>query len=471
MVGVPGRSKGCRTCRRRKKGCDLQRPICGPCEAKGLVCGGYDRDRIFVHTTQQPPSPHPPSRLALGRQSHALTPLAQAQFQPLMSSAYAESTLAAFWDEYFPSANKLTSSSFATFLPTLYTQDGALRLATLALGSALVSKIHSNRALFEQGRVFYGRGLQELTRAIRSPERAKSDALLAVPRVMGLFEMLFGADYDLSMQARSWRSHSEGEFALMRARGPEAHIDGIGHQLFVDGRMYVAIAAMTSRKAIVLNNEEWKSVPWRRIPKTPKDSLMDVMMGVPELHELQDILTSSENMSPGEREATRDKIAALYWKLDHQLQTWSALNDSHIHHPDTEDPIPITFSNLTLADMQITVLYWAICVKLYEILHQVLDDQPTSPPLSSSTRSPRLYARRIARAIEVFFQPEWGTFGATVTAFPVGVAMRFFGANGNNQDRAYQKLVLDVWANPHLPSAIKSFLVSMLAQGGATMCR
>ena len=48
MVGVPGKSKGCSTCRRRKKGCDQKRPVCGQCHSGGYACGGYERERTFI---------------------------------------------------------------------------------------------------------------------------------------------------------------------------------------------------------------------------------------------------------------------------------------------------------------------------------------------------------------------------------------------------------------------------------------
>ena len=49
MVGVAGKSKGCSTCRKRKKGCDLARPNCGQCLKSGIVCGGYQRGLTIIH--------------------------------------------------------------------------------------------------------------------------------------------------------------------------------------------------------------------------------------------------------------------------------------------------------------------------------------------------------------------------------------------------------------------------------------
>ena len=155
----------------------------------------------------------------------------------LARSAYAERSLGAFWDVYFPAAKGLHTNRFGSTLQTLYVQDEALRIATMALSSASMGRERGDRAFTEQGRKLYGRGLREMTSAIRNPSRATSDALLAVPRVMGLFEILFGADMNLTLQARSWRSHAEGELAIFKARGPEGHVEGAGHQLFIDGRI------------------------------------------------------------------------------------------------------------------------------------------------------------------------------------------------------------------------------------------
>ncbi|KAL3958036.1 hypothetical protein ACCO45_008614 [Purpureocillium lilacinum] len=63
MVGVPGRSKGCSTCRRRKKGCDRRLPSCSQCLRLGLACGGYSRDLVWVtNVPERGVNPHPESQ-------------------------------------------------------------------------------------------------------------------------------------------------------------------------------------------------------------------------------------------------------------------------------------------------------------------------------------------------------------------------------------------------------------------------
>ncbi|PUU75460.1 hypothetical protein B9Z19DRAFT_926392, partial [Tuber borchii] len=51
MVGVPGRSKGCNTCRKRKIRCDQKRPECGNCIKSNRACAGYHRAVVFRNAT------------------------------------------------------------------------------------------------------------------------------------------------------------------------------------------------------------------------------------------------------------------------------------------------------------------------------------------------------------------------------------------------------------------------------------
>ncbi|KJR82369.1 uncharacterized protein SPSK_03074 [Sporothrix schenckii 1099-18] len=63
MVGVPGKFKGCETCRLRRVKCDNTRPYCKKCHDTGRECAGYDRETVFIIGTPQDGgrcSSHPP---------------------------------------------------------------------------------------------------------------------------------------------------------------------------------------------------------------------------------------------------------------------------------------------------------------------------------------------------------------------------------------------------------------------------
>ncbi|KAJ0273701.1 hypothetical protein Brms1b_011053 [Colletotrichum noveboracense] len=208
MVGVPGRSKGCNTCRKRKKGCDLQRPVCGQCLKAGIECAGYERKRIFVNVTSNNPKPKN-TALAL-----VAPPTIQA---PLFShSAYEEKILDLFWETYMPDAPAFTPgtpivryshSDWAATVQDLYRTDAALRQSLLAISLGTIGRRDKQVWMIDEGLKFYCQALGELNTALRHPTRWRSDALMVASRILGLYELLYGADdrerRGIS-QAQSW---------------------------------------------------------------------------------------------------------------------------------------------------------------------------------------------------------------------------------------------------------------------------
>ncbi|KAI8257711.1 C6 zinc finger protein [Colletotrichum sp. SAR11_239] len=189
MVGVPGRSKGCNTCRKRKKGCDLQRPVCGQCLKAGIECAGYERKRIFVNVMSNNPKPKN-TALAL-----VAPPTIQA---PLFShSAYEEKILDLFWETYMPDAPAFTPgtpivryshSDWAATVQDLYRTDAALRQSLLAISLGTIGRRDKQVWMIDEGLKFYCQALGELNTALRHPTRWRSDALMVASRILGLYE-------------------------------------------------------------------------------------------------------------------------------------------------------------------------------------------------------------------------------------------------------------------------------------------
>lgn len=116
----------------------------------------------------------------------------------LTRSAYGEKSVEAFFIMYAPNrgtdiytTKMLRTTGFASVLSILYVRDEALRLALLALGTAMLGKMGGDEQLIRQGRKLYGRGLEEMGKALGDEKRAKSEALLAVPRIAGMFEVRY----------------------------------------------------------------------------------------------------------------------------------------------------------------------------------------------------------------------------------------------------------------------------------------
>jgi hypothetical protein len=382
----------------------------------------------------------------------------------LAKSAYSEKTIAAFLSMYNPTGtirvDNTDAREFVSLLPLLSTRDGALQTAVLAIGITQLGTTAGNQDLTRQGRILYGKALKETAVALQNPARVNSESLLVVPRVMGLFDMLYGADPGSYRQAISWLSHSEGELAMILSRGPEAFSkDDAAHSLFTNARYRLLAPAIRGRKSTILNNEEWKTLPWKGRTKTSDDILIDIFCEIPELIESIDRLTF-DTMSEQKREGLQVQTLAQCWTLHFQLQAWVDAEANAIYTPDFGDSTThITFPNIDIAC--ITVRYWLIALFLYSSLDIVSGIDPnTDTVLFHPDRPhPRPFARNIVRSIDYFFQEEFGITGFTAIWMPLGNAL-FYMSRNRPADIEYITMTMQSWHHPNLPNTMREFLVS-----------
>lgn len=111
----------------------------------------------------------------------------------LERSAFSERSMETVFDMYFPAgilkAGANPTSGFACLLPRLSQREAALKNAVLAIGLVAFGEEQQNKAIVQQGRMFYGQALRELGVAIRDSDRRRSEALLVVPQLLGLYEV------------------------------------------------------------------------------------------------------------------------------------------------------------------------------------------------------------------------------------------------------------------------------------------
>ncbi|KAI0863828.1 hypothetical protein F4860DRAFT_467925 [Xylaria cubensis] len=430
MVGVPGRSKGCLTCRKRKKGCDGRRPTCTQCSNAGLECGGYQRDVVFLNHTQvtkagavpvvyrkepQNRNGHPPD----GTTDIALP-------NGLAQTAYIEKYIDIFLMKYLPEGRCLTSNGLGPsrdwieIAHGLHTSDKAVQLSLLSLG--LFAAGESQHAIQS-----YCFALRKLQTTLSVPYQAQNDSNLATCQLLGLFEIFHGADENVLLQGRKWRSHLSGLLALIRARSPSAYQSGASHQLFREARYPLLIAAMKERCRFPLNTPEWRTVPWEKEPKSPIDKLYDIMA------DMCEILADADKMNHCNNYIQKAKLQAEILRacqcLDESLQSWlkeiGPLTDFH----DSDGILihPANPSDLLLAHM--TILYCTIYVVLYSILVSIHD-----PPLSEvpANINPAPYLRGVANALPYFWGQGAGMSGAYLAASSWGICLHVIYASPNS---------------------------------------
>ncbi|KAF9695480.1 hypothetical protein EKO04_006615 [Ascochyta lentis] len=467
MVGVPGRSKGCVTCRKRKKGCDSKHPACSQCLERNIECGGYDLNRVFitskyVHSTP-PISPPPMPRRDSMMDLVAITASTYHVISPsLERSAFSVKGMEAVF-ELFPTHKDAggalqLANQFSGMLATLSVQEEALRQTISAVGLVALGKGSNDQVLQRKGRTLYGKALQEMALALHNPRRRTIEALLATTMLMGLYEILYGADGENLTQARNWMSHAQGELALIVSRGPEAFTTDTAHLMFTFARYNSAISGVRSRKPAVFNEKQWKMIPWRGRVKPPSDAIIDILLEIPEILSELDYIDS---LSPDDErfDCLRLKTTSKCWTAHCQLDTWFKNNSHEIYTADTEAPVPIEFTNLGIASLSLR--YWATATLLYQSLDRALR-YSLHDNLSPYVNRPhgRPFGRLIVRSVPWLFRRENGVAGASAVSFPLGVALMCL-RQSDVPDPEYMNLVFHVWNDPQWPSSVKDFLKSM----------
>lgn len=385
MVGVAGRSKGCNTCRKRKKGCDLARPACGQCTKSGKVCGGYQRELTFIHhkdsednrtlqsgsivsPEQETSSPHHvirsvaasskansslsftayqqspdvsadlvwPETSALVQQRSS--PSASMQLLPPSLSLTALTTLhtSLFNSLYLPRDIRPSQGSFWAFgnhvnwtliAAQLLNNDRGLQLAYLALSCSRVGHHNQDDNLLESGKTLYGKALREMQHAIVDPRRRYSEEILLACSALSQYEMVEvqpPRNGPVSSTPNGWFSHAAGVAGLLEARGPDAYTTDKAHQVFLNARFVIAIRASTARKACCLSEPQWLTVPWRNHPKDRRHKLIDVMVFLPTVLESYDRVELDSSLDPRGIHRERRLLLARCFDLDEQLRSWYA---------------------------------------------------------------------------------------------------------------------------------------------------
>lgn len=187
------------------------------------------------------------------------------------------------------------------------------------------------------------------------------------------------------------------------------------------------ISAIVRRKKTFLSNEEWKTVPWKKQDKTPRDRLLDTAAEVPGL--LEDLDRCCNLPSSKLYGALLHTISSIDEGLNHWAETGAPMS----HLRDLQDRGFDTASRGDIAVTEVMTIYWSMCILTYsalEIVVRLSPDLASSSPvigqLATLPRTrPRQYCALIADAVGVFFQPTAGAMFAKSAAFPIGVTLGY----------------------------------------------
>ncbi|KAK4223907.1 hypothetical protein QBC38DRAFT_548097 [Podospora fimiseda] len=471
MVGVAGRSKACLTCRRRRKGCDFQRPSCGHCQRLGLKCDGYERPTTFVYTDPTTgagikmhlkeknkliPSPPPVKTITIPNS--------------LVKSAFKTNCLDVFWDIYLPGYNNpaisnerngcISTVTWLINIPQLnmYSQNPFLEKAVMAVCLAGLGRRQSNRAMIEESIKAYSaavRGMSFLLMNTTASAKPPDDAMVAATRCLSLYEVFYGPDsHNKQHQALAWHRHRFGELALLSARKPEFQIDGISHQMFAEGRLSCTVASLATRKGTILSRPEWKEIPFSQHKKTSIDLLLDIFVDVPGFLEALDMTEAARLANLPDCEDRKARLFKESTAALENLSSWfedSAPKWDWKAHANDTNP---TTADITAAHNM--CLFWAIELKLNGIIidASLLPHKSPDAAVKQQLRSqyfsqllPKCEA--IVQTAPIFFTQAAGIAGCQLALLPLILTHRVLTVVGSDEAREMQRRIMQTLSRSH----------------------
>lgn len=315
MVGVPGKYKGCETCRRRRVKCDNARPFCRKCVDNGRECEGYERQMVFITATLEDGgrcSSHPPRQVgSSGKKAKSQSPPGEERPQ-----FFAEHPLRPSWTDLITLSRAGASQLFQivavnTGLQGVF-EDGSgkenFSLEAPAYSLPDFPFYASGGELDIKGRC-----------VVHLPSDLERDR---GPGNLCMYLYEFGSAPLSPASANRWPSTADQTSGIKR-RGPQSFMSFPAHHFF--SRIYrpcAISAALLSRNETFLATPEWMTVPWEHHEKSSLDRLFDILALVPSILARSDIILS-EPFTQIRQHRVQDLLAHCL-QVEHQLDEWYA---------------------------------------------------------------------------------------------------------------------------------------------------
>lgn len=400
MVGVPGRSKGCHVCRKRKIACGLEKPQCAQCIKSKRICTGYQRDRIFInHSAGEREAAAPAVAVVMapgpavkatggcitvGQMNHMQHSLSLASnrevYRPMFQEVspfaqHRQQLIGAFLSYHVPEKKReaIEEKSWFTLLSQLPSPILALDSSMLAICTARLGRIHNDQALVQTSLRLYTEGLRELQKALYDPVLMYNDETLGACMGLATYEIMecpAGTKY-------AYASHRSGCAKLIQLRGVGAHTSGLGHQMFVSFRLQTIMDALEYHQPTYLSDKTWLTLPWKHNPKTRFDELLDIVSEAPAIFRRAD---DFESLDPQQKLNAACAVIEDCWKVDGTLQKFlkeletASLGPLYWPEPSKKSAIqdaeeftsfPAAYRFPDVQTGKTMVLYWAVLTMLW----------------------------------------------------------------------------------------------------------
>ncbi|KAK4169333.1 hypothetical protein QBC43DRAFT_60518 [Cladorrhinum sp. PSN259] len=373
MVGVPGKFKGCNTCRARRVKCDNERPFCRKCLDSGRECAGYERETVFIIGTiedQGRCSSHPP-RVVKSKKGKSSSRSAEPEGLDLVPNQ----PLQPAWDDLISFSSR--GRNYHIQIAALHTNLNAVARAPASdngqygpIEAVYVSfppyQTPSNLALGN------GDSFQLSSKCLVHLAGTDDDQGRSMGTTIdSVFVFLYQHNNPVVYNNHQQWSKSSAQTSTITRMGSTSFRSFPNHHFFA--RIYRPSAistALVNSTATFLSTPEWLSTPFELHPKSTFDRLLDILTQLPHLFARTDRLLLPQNQTISRRLLAQDLLSA-FLDIDAQLSQWLATLPSPTPYWITEptaysqSPFSEAFAfcdNQTALGM---MYYWAVCVMFW----------------------------------------------------------------------------------------------------------
>ncbi|KAK4230811.1 hypothetical protein QBC38DRAFT_514414 [Podospora fimiseda] len=371
MVGVPGKFKGCNTCRARRVKCDNERPFCRKCTDSGRECAGYERETVFIIGTIQDQgrcSSHPP-RVVKSNKGKSSSRSAEPEGLELVPTQ----PLRPAWDDLISVSSR--DRNYQIQIAALHTDLTAVS-RTFASDNGQDWPIKPVFVSFPPYQtpadvsLGSGNGFQVSSQCLvhlAGPDNGQGSGTRATTDSVCVFLYQHNNSIFYNTGQTQWKS-TQSQTNTIKRMGPASFKTFPNHHFFARVYRPNAIStALLNSTSTFLSNPEWLSTPFENHPKSTFDGLLDVLTKLPTLFVRTDRLLIPQDQTISRRLLAQDLLSAFV-DIDLQLSQWLATLPSPtpywITEPTAYSQIPFSEAfafcdNQTALSM---IYYWAACV-------------------------------------------------------------------------------------------------------------
>ncbi|EEU33684.1 uncharacterized protein NECHADRAFT_56258 [Fusarium vanettenii 77-13-4] len=320
----------CQTCRRRRVKCDRGFPSCQRCLKSGHSCGGYEMPLRMVNYSvargpqsalQRTPSSSRPSWMHSTSSLSYASELRLVAFDGQISLDYflASYTWAHWWKSIIITALQGDTTSAS------YIASRSLLMGHLGVGN-------SDAKLQQRSMQLYGQSMRLVSSSLDVYQSSVLADLILPVMILGMYPSVK-------------LEHNPGLGLITRNCGPDCNQDDKTISMFRSCRSMLICTALAKRCRTFLEEDVWKSAPFRATHKTCMDRLYDITSSLPGLSE--EVL-GGRNRQPEQVVDDVAKAETLHRELRAWRYDWGRINPGAATVSTVSDPSEIASSPETV---------------------------------------------------------------------------------------------------------------------------